>query len=261
MDPLLHAETLEYLCRFRGGMEDPNAKKQMLQKVLAIKEQHFGEHDPEVAFTLNNLAHAHMKLGNSRMGKDLLVGALKIFQDHWREEHWEANTLTNAMESRLCREKQLPIVDANATVVVNIFTLEIAVEDVSTECEAKATKTAHQTLLEKAGWTRPYCFGGAVQKGKFRPVSGFPERPSRGILESHRTRLRRATCCPWDARDRHSLRRIRSLQEVHKGQGKHGEGSDSGGSGPCRLAPGRTQRARSQKGVVLHGPLAAPLKP
>ena len=77
------------------------------------------------------------------------------------------------MESRQCREKQLPIVDANATVVVNIFTLEVAVEDTSTEGEAKGLKTAHETLLDKVGWTRPHCFGGAVQKGKFRPVSGF----------------------------------------------------------------------------------------
>ena len=45
MDLLLHAETLEYLCSFQGGMEDPRvANQQMLQKVLAIKEQHFGKH-------------------------------------------------------------------------------------------------------------------------------------------------------------------------------------------------------------------------
>ena len=44
VDPLLHAETLEYLCSFHGGMEDPIANQQMLQKVLAIREQHFGEH-------------------------------------------------------------------------------------------------------------------------------------------------------------------------------------------------------------------------
>ena len=67
----------------------------------------------------------------------------------------------------------MAVVDANATVVVNLFTLEVAVEDISTEREAKRLKTAHETLLDKAGWTRPYCFGGAVQKGKFRPVSGF----------------------------------------------------------------------------------------
>ena len=57
--------------------------------------------------------------------------------------------------------------------VVNIFTSEIVVEDINTEGEAKGLKTAHETLLAEAGWTRPYCFGGAVQKGKFRPVSGF----------------------------------------------------------------------------------------
>ena len=77
------------------------------------------------------------------------------------------------MGSRLCCEKQHPVVDANATVVVNIFTLEIPVEDISTEGVAKGLKTAHETLLDKTGWTPPYCFGGAVQKGKFRPVSGF----------------------------------------------------------------------------------------
>ena len=34
MDPLLHAETLEYLCSFDGGMEDPRAKQQMLAQGL-----------------------------------------------------------------------------------------------------------------------------------------------------------------------------------------------------------------------------------
>ena len=67
----------------------------------------------------------------------------------------------------------MAVVDANATVVANTFTLQVAVEDISTEGEAKGLKTAHETLLDEAGWTRPYCFGGAVQKGKFRPVSGF----------------------------------------------------------------------------------------
>ena len=73
------------------------------------------------------------------------------------------------------------VVDANAT-VVNIFTLEVADEDISTEGEAKGLKTAHETLLDEAGWTRPYCFGGAVQKGKFRPVSGLLN----GLREGHK---------------------------------------------------------------------------
>ena len=96
MAPLLHADTLEYLCSFQGGMEDPSANQQMLQKVLAIREQHFGEHHPEVAYTLNNLAVTHMRLGDHRTQKELLDRALKIFQNYWREEHVVmASTLMN----------------------------------------------------------------------------------------------------------------------------------------------------------------------
>ena len=87
MDPLLHADILEYLCSFDGGMEDPKANQQMLHKVLAIKDQHFGEHHPRVAYTLNNLAVAHMQLGDTRMGKELLERALKIYHDYWGGEH------------------------------------------------------------------------------------------------------------------------------------------------------------------------------
>ena len=49
MDPLLHVDILEYLCSFKGGIEDPIANQQMLQKVLAIKEQHFDKHHWRVA--------------------------------------------------------------------------------------------------------------------------------------------------------------------------------------------------------------------
>ena len=96
MEPLLHAETLEYLCSFEGDMEDPSANQQMLQKVLAIKEQHFEEHHPELAFTLDNLAIAHAKLGDTGTQKELLDRALKIFQEHYGEEHYAvARTLVN----------------------------------------------------------------------------------------------------------------------------------------------------------------------
>ena len=64
------------------------ANEQMLQKVLAIKEQHFGEHHWQAAFTLNNLAVACSKRGNTRTQKELLERALKIFQDHLGEEHF-----------------------------------------------------------------------------------------------------------------------------------------------------------------------------
>ena len=83
MDPLLHAETLEYFCSFDGGMEDPSANQQVLQKVLTIKEQHFGEHHWQVAYTVNDWAVAHMRLGDHKTQKELLERALKIFQDYW----------------------------------------------------------------------------------------------------------------------------------------------------------------------------------
>ena len=96
MAPLLHADTLEYLCSFEGGMEDTRAEQQMLQKVLAIKEKHFGEHHPEVAFTLNNLAIARSRLGDHRTQKELLDRALRIKEAHFGEEHFEvARTLVN----------------------------------------------------------------------------------------------------------------------------------------------------------------------
>ena len=63
--------------------------------------------------------------------------------------------------------------DVNGTVVVNMLTLEVAVEDVDTAGEKAGKTTAHETLLIHAGWERHHCFGAAVQKGQFRVVSGF----------------------------------------------------------------------------------------
>ena len=77
------------------------------------------------------------------------------------------------MGSRVSCQRRRCEAKVNATVVVNVFTLEVAVEDVNTDGDKKGLTTAHETLLDHAGWTRPYCFGGAVQQGKFRPVSGF----------------------------------------------------------------------------------------
>ena len=63
--------------------------------------------------------------------------------------------------------------DVSGTVVVNMLTLEVAVEDIDTASEKAGKTTAHETLLIHAGWKRHYCFGAAVQKGEFRVVSGF----------------------------------------------------------------------------------------
>ena len=77
------------------------------------------------------------------------------------------------MGSRLCCQKRHSDADVNATVVVNILSLTVAVEDIRTQGELKGLKTAHETLLDKTGWRRACCFGAAVKEGKFRPVSGF----------------------------------------------------------------------------------------
>ena len=76
------------------------------------------------------------------------------------------------MDLRLRSEKKSKS-DVNGTVVVNMFTLEVAVEDIDTACEKAGKTTAHEILLMHAGWKRHCCFGAAVQKGEFRVVSGF----------------------------------------------------------------------------------------
>ena len=76
--------TLTYLSSFKGGMEEPSANQQMLQKALAIKEQYFKEENFEVALTLNDLASTHSKLGDHRTRKELLERALNIFLDRSR---------------------------------------------------------------------------------------------------------------------------------------------------------------------------------
>ena len=83
MHPKLQARSLEYLSSFEGGIEDPDAMQQMLWKVLAIKDKHYGEHHREVAWTLNNLAVAYMKFGDFRTQKVFLERALKIQESQY----------------------------------------------------------------------------------------------------------------------------------------------------------------------------------
>ena len=83
----LAADTPSYLCSFKGGMEDPIANQQMLQKALAIKEKQFGEHHWRVAPTLNDLATTYSKLGDHRTQKELVERALKITETHFGEDH------------------------------------------------------------------------------------------------------------------------------------------------------------------------------
>ena len=96
-----------------------------------------------------------------------------------------------------------------------------------------------------------------MQKGKFRPVSGFLN----GLREGYKAVTEpgyagQLTAHGTLAADTAS-KESEAFKKFTKEKGKQGEGSDSGGSGPCRLAPGRKQRARSQNGAVLREPLAA----
>ena len=100
MHPKLHARSLEYLSTFEGGMEDPNAEKQMLLKVLVIKDKHYGE-QPEVARTLNNLAVAYMNLGDFRTQKELLERTLKIQESQYLP-HKMGLTLNNLGTAYCC---------------------------------------------------------------------------------------------------------------------------------------------------------------
>ena len=83
-----------------------------------------------------------------------------------------APRLRDAMDLCVPSEKKSDS-HVNGTVVVNMLTLEVAVEDIDTAGEKTGKTTAHETLLIHAGWKRHYCFGAAVQKGQFRVVSGF----------------------------------------------------------------------------------------
>ena len=106
--------------------------------------------------------------------------------------------------------------------VVNIFTLEVAVEDISTEGEAKGVQTAHEKTPPRRSWldsTLLFWWRRAEREVPTR--IWFPERPARGIQGSHGTRLRWPTECIRDSHG-HSLRRIGSLQEAHEGKGKQG---------------------------------------
>ena len=113
-----------------------------------------------------------------RLAKTALFDHIRrVGSPHWHthcfSSHFSATLPSIAMGARVSCQRRRCEAKVNATVVVNIFTLEVAVEDVNTDGEKKGLTTAHETLLDHAGWTRPYCYGGAVQQGKFRPVSGF----------------------------------------------------------------------------------------
>eukprot|EP00971_Amphidinium_carterae_P319057 6341960-Amphidinium_carterae.1 len=67
-----------------------------LERVLRIKERHFGPEHPEVATTLNALGSAYGKLGDALKQRDYLERALRIKESHFGPDHPEvASTLNN----------------------------------------------------------------------------------------------------------------------------------------------------------------------
>jgi tetratricopeptide (TPR) repeat protein len=75
-----------------------NAEKEreLLVRVLAINERHYGPDHPEVAPTLVNLGNAYESLGDSQKSRELLERALTINERHYGPDHPEvATTLAN----------------------------------------------------------------------------------------------------------------------------------------------------------------------
>ncbi len=71
-------------------------ERELLERVLAIAERHYGLDHPEVANTLTNLGCAYGKLGDAQKSRELLERALAINERHYGLDHPEvANTLTN----------------------------------------------------------------------------------------------------------------------------------------------------------------------
>ena len=63
----------------------------------------------------------------------------------------------------------MAVVDVNATVVVNMLTLEVVVQNIETAGESAGQTTAHETLLARAGWKRNCCYGGRSSSENFEP--------------------------------------------------------------------------------------------
>ena len=72
------ATLLTHLSNAHGKLGEYSQQKDLLERALKIKEQHYGKEHPSVAVTLTNLASAHGSLGEYSQQKDLLERALKI---------------------------------------------------------------------------------------------------------------------------------------------------------------------------------------
>ena len=97
------AATLNDLGNAHGDLGDYRTKKDFLERVLKIEEQHFGADHPEVAATLNDLGNAHGALEDPRTKKDFLERVLKIEERHFGADHPEVAATLNDIGNALGR--------------------------------------------------------------------------------------------------------------------------------------------------------------
>ena len=106
------------------------------------------------------------------------------------------------------------------TVVVNMLTLEVVVQNIETAGESAGQTTAHEMLLARAGWKRNCCCGGAVQHGEFRAVSGYINGYREGYKAVTAPGCDGPIPCLWATCHERTHRRLGRFHEVHEGQKK-----------------------------------------
>jgi tetratricopeptide (TPR) repeat protein len=98
----------------------PFEYSQLLVRVLAINERHYGPDHPEVATTLVNLGNAYESLGDSQKSRELLERALIIKERHYGPDHPEVATtlanLGNAYESLGDSQKSRELLERALTI-------------------------------------------------------------------------------------------------------------------------------------------------
>ena len=96
MDPLLQADSLEYMSSFVGGVEDLSDSKEMLERELMLREEYNGKDHVEVARVLNDLGRIFCLLRNPTKQIEVLQRALKIQERFYGEDNLTvAVVLTN----------------------------------------------------------------------------------------------------------------------------------------------------------------------
>ena len=66
--------------------------KEVLERALKIKEQHYGQEHFEVVKTLTNLGSTYRELKDYEKARDVLEQALKIKEQHYGQDHYEVAT-------------------------------------------------------------------------------------------------------------------------------------------------------------------------